>query len=113
VRDYFFEKLKQEEESMKNFRAYQESKELYLEAKNLTLKFYIKDQLLRASSSICLNLAEGNNRRTSNDRRKFFNIAFTSLREVQAILDIESITLLEKQADRLAAMIFKLINRMP
>ena len=34
-----------------------------------------KDQLLRASQSIPLNIAEGNGKATNPDRRRFFEIA--------------------------------------
>ena len=49
---------------------------------------FLVDQVKRASSSILLNLAEGNNRRTAKDRRRFFNIAQGSAAEVSAILDV-------------------------
>ncbi|MBX7138601.1 MAG: four helix bundle protein, partial [Oligoflexia bacterium] len=42
----------------------------------------------RASSSIVLNLAEGAGRATRADQNRFFSIAFGSLRECQAILDL-------------------------
>ena len=49
---------------------------------------FLVDQLKRASSSILLNLAEGNNRRTKKERRRFFNMAQASAVEVAAILDV-------------------------
>jgi len=49
---------------------------------------FLADQLKRASSSILLNLAEGNHRRTRKERRRFFNIAQASAAEVAAILDV-------------------------
>ena len=42
----------------------------------------------RAASSIVLNLAEGRGRGTRADQKRFFHMAFGSVRECQAILDI-------------------------
>ena len=49
---------------MKDFRCLNEATTLYQMAKKQKLKAFMKDQLLRASSSVALNLAEGNARRT-------------------------------------------------
>ena len=49
---------------------------------------YARDQLLRASQSIPLNIAEGNGKRPGSDRRRFFEIARGSALECAAILDI-------------------------
>src|SRR5262249_952614 len=73
---------------------------------------HLKEQLLRAASSIVLNLAEGYGRQTPGDQKRFFIIAFGSLRESQAILDLgleDNVTALEC-ADNLAAHIYKLIK---
>ncbi|MFH1018456.1 MAG: four helix bundle protein [Pseudomonadota bacterium] len=56
---------------------------------SLLLAGYLRLQLLRASSSICLNLAEGTGRASRADRRRFYSIALGSLREVEAILRLE------------------------
>lgn len=84
---------------------------LYKNIKKQKVNLIVRNQLLRAGLSIVLNLAEGNNRLTSKDRKKFFNIAFTSLREVQAIIDIESLEPIKEEADILAAHIYKLITK--
>ncbi len=62
--------------------------------------------------SIALNLAEGRERTTLRDRRRFFNIAFSSLREVQAIMLIENLDNTEHYnlLDKLAAHLYKLIQ---
>lgn len=55
-----------------------------------TLKGYdrhARDQLLRASQSIPLNIAEGNGKGTDADRRRFFEIARGSALECAAIMD--------------------------
>lgn len=48
----------------------------------------LRDQLERASSSICLNLAEGCARRTRRDRLHFFSMAQGSAAECAAAVDI-------------------------
>lgn len=47
-----------------------------------------RDQLDRASTSIPLNIAEGNGKFTENDRCKFFDIARGSALECAACLDV-------------------------
>ena len=79
-----------------------------------------KDQWLRASQSIPLNIAEGNGKSTPADRRRFFEIARGSTLECAAIQDvIEVLGILtpaenhqRKQIlDRIAAMLSKLGGR--
>ena len=48
---------------------------------------HARDQLLRASQSILLNIAEGNGKGTAPDRRCFFEIARGSALECAAIQD--------------------------
>ncbi|OYZ20703.1 MAG: hypothetical protein B7Y39_10460 [Bdellovibrio sp. 28-41-41] len=95
---------------IEKFDAFVLAKEFYDKSKYLKLPPFLKDQLLRASSSIALNLAEGSGKRTLEDQRRFYSIAFGSLRECQAILMLENINdpNLIKMADRLGAMLFKL-----
>ncbi len=95
---------------MHKFRCLEEATQLYHLAKKQKLKAFMRDQLLRASSSVALNLAEGNARRTPKDRLRMFNIALSSLREVQMICKLEDLKVLEKQADRVGAMIY-VLNR--
>jgi len=51
-------------------------------------KYAAKDQLDRASTSIVLNLAEGNGKRSYPDRSRFFDIARGSAVECAACLDM-------------------------
>ena len=91
---------------LKRFRTYQSAVSLYRDCKQLSLPQYVRDQLLRASLSICLNLAEGSAKRSPKDRHRFFRIAFGSLREVQAILDTQDeAEELAQSADRLSAQL--------
>ena len=95
--------------NLNNFRTYQLAKVLYKECQKLNLRGEMKDQLQRASLSICLNLAEGSARKSKNDRIRFFNIALASSKEVYAILDILNYVKLKSIADQIAAMSYKLI----
>ncbi len=97
---------------MKHFRTYSLAVEFYHLASALRCPKNLKDQLARASASIALNLAEGWGRSGIADRRRFFVIAFGSLRECQAILDLTqgSVTSAKEKADVLAAHLYKLIK---
>ena len=48
----------------------------------------LRDQLLRSSQSVALNIAEGNGKRSLADRRRFFEIARGSAMESAAALDV-------------------------
>ena len=78
-----------------------------------------RDQLLRASQSILLNIAEGNGKTSEGDRRRFFEIARGSAFECAAIQDIlqigNAITAVENNHGkvlfhRIASMLTKLGN---
>ena len=96
---------------LQNFRTHNLAVEFYQECKKETLPFHLKDQLMRAASSIALNLAEGSAKPTLKDRQKFYRIAFGSLREVQSIMQLEEIRSLERKADHLAACLYKLTHQ--
>ena len=79
----------------------------------------IKDQLVRASQSITLNIAEGNSKRSDADRRRFFDIARASALESGAVLDIlvaceiraeREVADGERLVDRLVAMLTKMLR---
>jgi four helix bundle protein len=96
---------------LENFRTYQLAVQLHKDCKTRPLPHYLKDQLLRASSSVALNLAEGSARSTVRDRKRFYTMAFASLREVQAVIDLEeSLAPLRTTADSLAAHLYKLVR---
>ncbi len=96
--------------TMQKFKTYQLATQFYRNSKKLHLKEPHRSQFRRAVSSIVLNLAEGSAKPTAKDRRKFYYISLGSLREVQAILDLEFVGCMElaKQADKLGAFLYKL-----
>jgi four helix bundle protein len=79
-----------------------------------------KDQLLRASQAIPLNIAEGNGKATDGDRRRFFEIARGSALECGAVQDVlevcgamspEANAGAKKILDRIVAMLTRLGQR--
>ena len=95
-----------------NFRTYQLALELYRQCEDITMPRYLRDQLLRAASSICLNLAEGSAKPTKKDRLRFYYIAFGSLREVQGLVDLqpEKLQNLNEISDQLGAYFYRLVH---
>ena len=49
---------------------------------------HARDQIIRASQSIPLNIAEGNGKRAGRDRNRYFEIARGSAMECAAVLDV-------------------------
>ena len=97
---------------MKNFKTYQIAVDFYRLLAPEQLPGHLKDQLNRASSSIALNLAEGAGRFNKKDQRRFYKIAYGSLRECKAIIEIGEIrdSKIESCADKLGAHLYKLIK---
>lgn len=95
---------------LQNFRTYRLAVEFHHQCRLIQLSDYLKDQILRASSSIALNLAEGSGRSTRKDQVRFYHHALGSLRECQAALDLAPRPYLElvKQADCLGAHLYRL-----
>ncbi len=77
----------------RNFPVYIKAKEFRKFVKKLLTKiprsdYDLKDQIDRATTSICLNIAEGSNRVSDKDKAHFLNQALTSLEEVVAGFDL-------------------------
>jgi four helix bundle protein len=96
---------------LEGFRTHDTAIEFYWACEKIKCPKHLQDQLLRASSSIALNLSEGSARPTAPDRRRIYFIALGSLRESQTILrlirapdDSKAVML----ADLLGAQLFKL-----
>ena len=98
---------------LSQFDAYQVAKSYYLECKKQKVPYFLHGQLMRAASSIVLNIAEGSAKRSPADQKRFYGIALGSLRECQAITDMEnkSSQTLTELSDRLGAMLFKMSRK--
>mgnify|MGYP001606169396 CR=1 FL=1 len=99
-----------------NLRCHELSVQFYRMVRSKKLPAGLQGQLQRASSSVALNLSEGWGRATPADRRKFFQIAFGSIREVQSIIQLEPEQFNEQERDaldHLAASVFKLLRNCP
>jgi four helix bundle protein len=99
-----------------NFRSYELAVEVYRQIKTIKAPRHLRDQLLRASSSVVLNLSKGSAKPTWPDKARFYAIAFGSLRETQSIIDLlldddQCETMLRDQLDHLAACLYKLTYR--
>ncbi len=98
---------------MRNFRCYELAVRLYRLLARQRPPRHLRDQLERAAASVCLNLAEGYGRRQPRDKSHFYQIAFGSLREVQAILDLLVPEQSEARdvADQLGGALYRLCQR--
>ena len=90
---------------LKDFHAFQIAKQIHFGCKILKLSDFLKDQLFRASSSVALNLAEGSGKRTEKDQQRFYSMALGSLRECEAIMELENVN---DTKLRLGAILFAL-----
>ena len=77
---------------MKKFVLYEKAREVNREIvkllKSLNLDKYKSDQLIRASNSSVLNIAEGNGRFTPKDKVHYFVTARGSVQETIALFDL-------------------------
>ncbi len=99
---------------LEKFDAFQIAKKYYWACKMVKVPKYLQDQLLRASSSIALNTAEGSGKRTLQDQSRSYSIALGSLRECEAILALEQINDpgLKNMGDKLGAILYTLSHRL-
>lgn len=73
---------------------FQESKKLILECYKITKdfpteeKFAMVQQIRRAALSVHLNIAEGCSRKSSSERKRFFEISRGSVIEIDSAIDI-------------------------
>lgn len=82
-------------------------------------QFSVGEQIRRASLSVPNNIAEGTGRKGAKDRKRFYNIAFGSIRECipvlritfqQDIIDKGTHRSLREYCHRISSMLVKLIN---
>ena len=97
---------------LNNFRTYQLAVEFYRRCQEVKAPGFLKNQLLRASGSIALNLSEGTAKPTPKERQRFYGMAFASLRECQTALELNGtqVPSLLDLADHLGASLYRLIH---
>ncbi len=95
---------------LKNFRTYQLALEFYRSCSAVKIPTHLREQLDRSASSVVLNLAEGSGRFGNKDQSRFYKIAYASLLESFAILQLSFNDQLVEKYDGLSSCIFKLIN---
>jgi len=99
-----------------SFRTYELAVQFYRDTRSCRLPAHLKKQFDRAAGSIALNLHEGWGRATRPDRNRFFQIAFGSIRECQAILCLQQDRFSDehvRQLDRVAAGVYRLLFPRP
>ncbi len=101
-----------EPKNRKPFRTLDLAVEFYRIVQGIDVKGHLKDQLIRASSSISLNLSEGNAKGTVNEKRHFFQTAYASLKECKTIFQLMKLDRGEciEKADHLGASLYRLIH---
>lgn len=97
---------------MKTFKTLELSIEFYELSEKSEIKGNLRDQLLRAASSISLNLSEGNAKRTVPEKKRYYQMAYASAQECKTILRLGKITdeKLVDMTDKLAAWIYNLLK---
>lgn len=97
---------------MKIFRTLELAVEFYKLTQKIRVPKHLKDQLDRASSSIALNLAEGNAKFSYKDKARIYQIAYGSFRECQAIFALCDVRdeLLLATTKHLVSSLYRLIE---
>lgn len=97
---------------LQRFKSYKLAVQFYREARAQSAPRHLKDQLMRAASSVALNLSEGSAKKSSADRRRFYEIALGSCRECEAIVELLEPNSLPLKApvDILARHIYNLVR---
>ena len=85
---------------LKKFNTFLLANNFYQEMTKVKAPTHLKDQLLRASSSVALNLAEGSAKFSLKDQSRFYQIAYGSMKESIAILHL--INYQNKDVERLS-----------
>ena len=95
-----------------SFRSYQLAVEFYRRVKHQRAPYFLRNQLLRAASSIALNLGEGSAKRSQADRRRFYEFALGSVRECEAVASLlgDRALHLREPLDKLARHVFRLVQ---
>lgn len=94
----------------KTFRTLDLAIQFHETTEDIKLVGHLRDQLLRASSSIALNLSEGNAKPSVKEKKRYYQTAYASLKECETIFLLAKIqdSNLIKRADHLGACLYKL-----
>ena len=97
---------------MPTFRTLEHAINFHEQAEALSVKGHLRDQLLRASSSIALNLSEGNAKPSVKEKKRYYQTAYASSQECKTILRLSKATdsKAAQALDHLAASIYRLMN---
>lgn len=97
---------------MKTFRTLDLAVEFYELSNELAVTGHLRDQLHRAASSIALNLSEGNSKPSEKEKKRYYQMAYGSVKECQTIfrlLKLEDGKIISV-ADHLGASLYKLLK---
>ncbi len=97
---------------MKTFRTLDLAIEFYAQVEKLQITGHLRDQILRAASSVSLNLSEGNAKRSVKEKKRFYQIAYGSIQECKVILKLAKVEdkKINDMADKLGAWIYNLLK---
>lgn len=97
---------------MRTFRTLDLAIEFYDRVEAAKVQGHLRDQLLRACSSISLNLSEGNAKRSAKEKKRFYQTSYASLQECKTILKLAKCEddKLVDEADKLGAWLYKLLK---
>ena len=101
---------------LEKFRTYQTSVRFYHQCEQVKCAKHLREQLMRAASSVSLNLSEGSSQPTVPNRLRFYHMALGSVRECQTILDLAKVSKsseVAKLIDDLAAQTYRLCRQKP
>ncbi len=97
---------------MKTFRTLDLAIEFYDQVEALNISGPLRDQVIRSSASISQNLAEGNAKSSIKEKKRFYQIAYASLKESEVtlrLLKVPNATISQK-ADVLGACLYRLMH---
>jgi four helix bundle protein len=97
---------------MKTFRTLDLAIEFHKQAVEMKVAGHLRDQLIRAASSVPLNLSEGNAKFSVKEKKRFYLTAYASIKECQTIFKMLPTCdpKIVATADHLGASIYKLVD---
>lgn len=95
-----------------NFRTLDLAVEFHDEVAALNVQGHLRDQIVRAASSIALNLTEGNAKFSAKEKRRYYQVAYGSLKECETALRMLKIKdqPINQTANHLGGALYKLVR---